>query len=66
MRIRHYRFLANRCREKLPAAIRQDLECPTPEQDPETEAKDTRYEYPCPKCRTRRLRVIEETPRATL
>lgn len=62
MRIRHYGFLANCCRQKRLAAIRQDLQTPPPEPEPTADAAVQDFQYPCPKCHTGRLRVIEEIP----
>ena len=62
MRIRHYGFLANRCRAKRLAAIRGDLETPPPAPEPASEPDHQAFEYPCPECHRGRLHVIEEFP----
>jgi len=57
MRVRHFGFLANRCRARRLADIRTALAAPAPavaEQPPATPFDG----YPCPQCRTGRLRVI--------
>jgi hypothetical protein len=58
MRVRHFGFLANRCRASRLAAIRTALAAPAPalaEPPPPAAPFDG---YPCPQCRTGRLRVI--------
>jgi hypothetical protein len=57
MRVRHFGFLANRCRARRLAEIRTALSAPPPEASaPETPA--ARFDgYPCPKCRTGKLHV---------
>jgi len=58
MRIRHYGFLANRCRERKLARIRAALALPA-EQDDAAQSADTGDpSYPCPQCRRGRLRVL--------
>ena len=61
MRIRHYGFMANRCRKVKLAQIRSALA----QGDPQTACTETDDDvpgafdgYPCPKCRVGRLRVI--------
>jgi len=57
MRIRHYGFLANRCRRDKLARIRRALAAPPAA--PSQESADTETPgYPCPKCRRGRLLVI--------
>jgi hypothetical protein len=71
MRVRHYGFLANRCRRERLAQIRQAIAVQAQVPKPETEARaeaaasdDTRA---CPRCRTGRLRVVAElSPRPPL
>jgi len=58
MRIRHYGFLANRCRKRKLARIRAALALPA-EQDDAAQSADTGDpSYPCPECRRGRLRVL--------
>jgi hypothetical protein len=57
MRVRHFGFLANRCRARRLVAIRTALEAPDPEVA-ETQAETVPFDgYPCPKCRQGRLHV---------
>ena len=59
MRIRHYGWLANRCREQALVTIRAILAAPMAEQAT-TEDKDLpEMTYPCPACRQGTLRLIE-------
>jgi hypothetical protein len=58
MRVRHFGFLANRCRRRRLAAIRTALAAPAPAAANDPEAAVPFDGYPCPKCRTGRLRVI--------
>jgi hypothetical protein len=58
MRVRHFGFLANRCRARRLSEIRAALDAPPPSA---TEAKEETVPfdgYPCPKCRKRRMQVI--------
>ena len=57
MRIRHYGFLANRCRKEKLAKIRQWLGQVAEEgvADPSTEARHN--DWPCPKCHQGQMRV---------
>jgi hypothetical protein len=61
MRVRHFGFLANRCRARCLALIRTALAAPAPAAaaEPAAEAAATAPfdGYPCPKCRTGRLHV---------
>jgi len=60
MRIRHFGFLANRCRTERLTQIRAaiDAEQKTPAEAP-GEPEGVRFDgYPCPRCRQGRLRVI--------
>lgn len=72
MRIRHYGFLANCCREKKLALIRQSLaaqSAATREQDAETPARlavSGRAVYRCPKCKLGRMCLVSRLPRARL
>ncbi|WP_063464932.1 transposase [Ectothiorhodospira sp. BSL-9] len=65
MRVRHYGFLANRCRrqklEQIRVALRQEG-AQKPAASPSTAAAH----YPCPRCRSGQLRVIAEIPRGVL
>ena len=61
MRIRHYGFLANRCRKTKLAQIRTALAHmvqQTPSAETDDEAAYTFDGYPCPECRIGRLLVI--------
>ncbi|WP_275099493.1 IS91 family transposase [Sedimenticola hydrogenitrophicus] len=64
MRIRHFGYLANCCREKRLAQIRAAMAEATPS-EPETVLHPSGPEvetWPCPACRTGRLRVVAELP----
>ncbi len=57
MRVRHFGFLANRCRARRLAVIRTALAAPAPPVA-EAHAPTAPFDgYPCPKCRTGRLQV---------
>ncbi|MFG6179663.1 transposase, partial [Halomonas sp. THAF12] len=57
MRVRHYGFLANRCRRRRLAEIRRALAVEaTPDAD--TAASDSEPTYTCPHCRQPTMRVI--------
>jgi hypothetical protein len=57
MRVRHFGFLANRCRARRLGEIRVALEAPPP-QAPPAKAETTPFDgYPCPKCHKGRLQV---------
>ncbi len=60
MRIRHFGFLANRCRAERIAQIRAHIDAAAPSTEPtEAEQEHACFEgYPCPKCHPGRLRVI--------
>ncbi len=60
MRVRHFGFLANRCRHQRLAQIRQALAAPEAEPtDPASPNNDVQDDgYPCPQCRQGRLRGI--------
>ena len=58
MRVRHFGFLANRCRAQRLAQIRTALDAPAPAAAEEPETAAPFDGYPCPACRTGRLRVI--------
>jgi hypothetical protein len=61
MRVRHFGFLANRCRAERLDAIRRAIEEETPTQRPENSAAPAPFDgYPCPKCRQGRLRIVAE------
>jgi hypothetical protein len=57
MRIRHYGFLANRCRRDKLARIHRALAAPPPETASET-ADTPPPGYPCPRCRRGVLRPV--------
>jgi len=58
MRVRHFGFLANRCRaERLPR-IREALAAPEPECEPATEGPREPVVAPCPHCGGGRLQVV--------
>ena len=57
MRVRHFGFLANRCRARRLAQIRTALVAPPPEQTPGSEPEAGMEARPCPVCRSGRLRV---------
>jgi hypothetical protein len=57
MRVRHFGFLANRCRARCLALIRTALAAPAPEPAAAPAATTPGDGYPCPKCRTGRLQV---------
>jgi hypothetical protein len=63
MRVRHFGFLANRCRAQRLSAIRVAIEeqtrmpSATVAEVPEGPPFDG---YPCPKCRKGRLRIVDE------
>ena len=57
MRVRHFGFLANRCRTRCLALIRTAIAAPAPE-PAEAPAVTAPFDgYPCPTCRTGRLHV---------
>lgn len=57
MRVRHFGFLANRCRRSQLARIRQALS--SPKEDRPEVVDDSRSEpWPCPACGSGRLRVV--------
>ncbi|MFC3391020.1 IS91 family transposase [Aidingimonas halophila] len=58
MRVRHYGFLANRCRRRRLAQIRQALAVIDATADADTAAGDSAPTYTCPHCRQPTLRVI--------
>lgn len=59
MRIRHFGFLANRCRREKLACIRRALATVTvPRTAGITTAGSAIPDYPCPRCRQGRLRII--------
>ena len=58
MRVRHFGFLANRCRAQRFPAIRTALAAPPPAvAEPSATAAAPIDSYPCPQFRTGRLRV---------
>ncbi|MCU7917268.1 MAG: transposase [Candidatus Thiodiazotropha sp. (ex Epidulcina cf. delphinae)] len=61
MRIRHYGFLANRCRAKKLSLIRRLLNTASEASQVNAEAAETGLNgYPCPKCRSGHLKVVGE------
>jgi hypothetical protein len=63
MRVRHFGFLANRCRAQRLSAIRAAIEEQTrmpPAMAGDVPADPPFDGYPCPKCRKGRLRIIDE------
>ena len=65
MRIRHYGFLANRCRQRklariraALARIRAALALPAEQDDAAQSADSGDPSYPCPECRRGRLRIL--------
>ena len=71
VRIRHYGFLANRCRKEKLARCRQLLDAPVPEHtsSPTDELADTDSRTPCPTCGNGVLAILwyfdpGERPRA--
>ncbi|MCG5496032.1 IS91 family transposase [Ectothiorhodospira variabilis] len=63
MRVRHYGFLANRCRRRKLDLIRVALKAPVPRAPAVPPAADPPH-YPCPKCRAGQLHVVAEIPKA--
>jgi hypothetical protein len=57
MRVRHFGFLANRCRARRLGEIRDALAAPPPAPAEEKESPAPCADYPCPKCRQGHLRV---------
>jgi hypothetical protein len=58
MRIRHYGFLANRCRKEKLAKIRQVLG-QAPDKAASAEAAEAKSnDWPCPKCHRGRMQVL--------
>jgi rubrerythrin len=63
MRIRHYGFLANRCRKQKLARIRQLLGQITDNEAADESLKAKENDWSCPKCQRGRMRVrLELTP----
>ena len=64
MRLRHYGFLANRCREKKLQRIRDALGCNSETNGPQKETDSTNpfEQFPCPKCHQGKLRVFALLP----
>ncbi|WP_416138828.1 IS91 family transposase [Halomonas sp. HK25] len=58
MRVRHYGFLANRCRQRRLAQIRQALAVAETAPDADTAPSDKAPTYTCPHCGRPTLRVI--------
>jgi len=59
MRVRHFGFLANRCRVRCLALIRAALAVPAPEPAEAPGVTAPFDGYPCPTCRTGRLQVTQ-------
>jgi len=57
MRVRHFGFLANRCRARRLVQIRAALAAPLPERKPGNDAPAAIEARPCPVCRSGQLRV---------
>ena len=57
MRVRHFGFLANRCRARRLSEIRAALAAPAPAPDEPREKPAPFDGFPCPKCRRGRLHV---------
>ena len=57
MRVRHFGFLANRCRARRLSEIRTALAAPAPTAEEPSESAAPFDGYPCPKCRKGRLHV---------
>ena len=62
MRIRHYGFLANRCRVERLRTIRAAIDAPTPESDEDTTRTRSpdapTAAEPCPRCQSGVLRLM--------
>ena len=63
MRIRHFGFLANRCRTRRLAEIRAAIVAPAPENTSTDPEKPAPFDgYPCPFCRQGHLRIVVMLP----
>ena len=63
MRIRHFGWLANRCRARRLAEVRAAIEAPPREDAAEDRNGPTPFDgYPCPFCRQGHLRIIAVLP----
>ncbi len=62
MRIRHYGFLANRCRKEKLAKIRAHLDRPAEEPPADEEEETKNGPWPCPKCHQGYMRFCFEYP----
>jgi len=63
MRIRHFGWLANRCRAKRLAEVRAAINAPPPEETSEDRQEPASFDgYPCPFCRQGHLRIIAVLP----
>ena len=60
MRIRHYGFLANRCRQEKLTKIRQLLGQQADEAAAEEPVQAQQNDWPCPKCHRGRMQVWKE------
>ena len=63
MRVRHYGFLSNRCRQRRLGEIRSALKAPPIDSTTRSASADARRnredaDQPCPKCRAGRLRTV--------
>lgn len=59
MRIRHYGFLANCCRQKRLEQIRQRLQCPPPTSE-DNQTRQEAVTRPCPTCKKGQMTLIAE------
>ena len=57
MRVRHYGFLANRCRKEKLAKIRECWGRHPMKQQPMSRRRPSKNDWPCPKCHQGRMRV---------
>lgn len=63
MRIRHFGWLANRCRSRRLAEVRAAIDAPPPEEDSEDRKEPAPFDgYPCPVCRQGHLRILTVLP----
>ena len=60
MRVRHYGFLAKRCRKEKLARIRKWLSQVPAEEAVETPAQTKENDWPCPKCHRGMMRMVLE------
>ncbi len=65
MRIRHFGFLANRCRKRCLALIRSALAAPAPRDKRDGDDENSvpaAMTLPCPRCRRGRMRAVSTLP----